>query len=41
MAIHKSSNYLHYKGYAGNMEFSETDKVFHGKVIGIKPLGSL
>jgi predicted HicB family RNase H-like nuclease len=32
------SNYLHYKGYIGSVEFSEEDNVFHGKVIGIKPL---
>jgi predicted HicB family RNase H-like nuclease len=32
------NNYLHYKGYVGSIEFSEEDNVFHGKVIGIKPL---
>ena len=32
------SNYLHYKNYIGSIEFSEEDAVFHGKVIGIKPL---
>jgi predicted HicB family RNase H-like nuclease len=32
------SNYLHYRGYIGSVEFSEEDNVFHGKVIGIKPL---
>ena len=31
-------NYLHYKGYVGNIEFSEEDAVFHGKVVGIKSL---
>jgi len=34
----KTGNYHHYKGYAGILEFSEIDAVFHGKVIGIKPL---
>ena len=29
---------LHYKGYAGSVEFSEEDAVFHGKIIGIKSL---
>jgi len=32
------NNCLNYKGYTGNIEFSEEDGVFHGKVIGIKPL---
>ena len=32
------NNYLHYKDYVGSVEFSEEDAVFHGKVIGIKPL---
>lgn len=32
------SNNLHYKDYVGCIEFSEADGVFHGKVIGIKPL---
>ena len=32
------SNYLHYKGYTGSVEFSEEDAVFHGKVAGIKSL---
>jgi predicted HicB family RNase H-like nuclease len=34
----KHGNYLHYKNYTGNVEFSEEDAVFHGKVIGIKAL---
>jgi len=34
----KSNNYLHYKDYIGSVEFSETDGVFHGKVVGIKSL---
>ena len=34
----KSNNYMHYKGYTGSVEFSEEDSVFHGKVVGIKPL---
>ena len=31
-------NYLHYKDYVGNIEFSEADGVFHGKVVGIRSL---
>ena len=31
-------NNLHYRGYVGNIEFSEEDAVFHGKVVRIKPL---
>jgi len=38
MAGEKSGSFLHYKGYAGSIEFSEEDMVFHGKVIDIKPL---
>jgi predicted HicB family RNase H-like nuclease len=38
MAIDKNNHCLHYKGYAGNIEFSEEDSVFHGKIIGIKSL---
>jgi len=34
----KPNNYLHYKNYVGSVEFSETDAVFHGKVVGIKSL---
>ena len=34
----RPNNYLHYKDYVGSVEFSEEDAVFHGKVIGIKPL---
>ena len=34
----KPNNYLHYKDYIGSVEFSETDAVFHGKVVGIKSL---
>lgn len=33
-----ANNYLHYKDYIGSIEFSEDDAVFHGKVVGIKPL---
>ena len=33
-------NTMEYKGYVGNVEFSEEDKVFFGKVIGIKSLVS-
>jgi predicted HicB family RNase H-like nuclease len=35
MATNKN-NCLHYRGYAGSIEFSEEDSIFHGKVIGIK-----
>jgi len=34
----KPNNYLHYKDYAGSVEFSEEDAVFHGRIVGIKPL---
>ena len=34
----KLINCLNYKGYTGNIEFSEEDSVFHGKVSGIKSL---
>ena len=33
-------NTMEYKGYVGNVEFSEKDEVFFGKVIGIKSLVS-
>ena len=29
---------MEYKGYVGNVEFSEEDEVFFGKVIGIRSL---
>lgn len=32
------SNYINYKGYTGNIEFSEEDAIFHGRVMGIKSL---
>lgn len=32
------SNTIEYKGYIGNIEFSEIDKVFYGKVQGIRSL---
>ena len=34
----KTSNYMHYKGYDGSLEFSEEDSVFHGRIIGIKAM---
>ena len=34
----RPNNYLHYRDYVGSVEFSETDSVFHGKVVGIKSL---
>ena len=33
-----SGKHLNYKGYAGSIEFSEMDEVFHGKVLGVKAL---
>ena len=32
------NNTIEYKGYVGTIEFSETDKIFFGKVMGIKAL---
>ena len=32
------NNTLEYKGYVGSVEFSETDKIFYGKVQGIRSL---
>ena len=32
------SNTIEYKGYIGNIEFSEKDGVFYGKVQGIRSL---
>lgn len=31
-------NTMEYKGYIGSVEFSETDEVFFGKVLGIRAL---
>ena len=33
-------NTMEYKGYVGNVEFSEEDEVFFGKVLGIRSLVS-
>ena len=33
-------NTMEYKGYVGNVEFSEEEEVFFGRVIGIKSLVS-
>jgi len=33
-----AKNYMQYKGYVGSVEFTEGDGVFHGKVVGVKPL---
>ena len=33
-------SYIYYKDYVGSLEYSEEDKVFHGKLIGIKDLVS-
>ena len=32
------NNTMEYKGYVGSVEFSETDSVFFGKVLGIRSL---
>ena len=32
------SNIIEYKGYIGNIEFSEIDGIFYGKVQGIRSL---
>ncbi len=32
------NNTMNYKGYIGSVEFSESDNVFFGKVMGIKAL---
>jgi len=32
------NNLLEYKGYMGNVEYSSTDKLLHGKVLGIRSL---
>ena len=32
------SKTVEYKGYSGSIEYSESDKVFFGKVLGIKSL---
>ena len=36
--LNNSVRYLNHKGYIGSVEYSETDKVFHGKVLGIRSL---
>ena len=32
------NNTISYKGYTGTVEFSETDGIFYGKVVGIRAL---
>ena len=32
------NNTIQYKGYVGSVEFSEEDKIFYGKVMGIRSL---
>ena len=34
----KFDNKLKYKGYTGSVEYSETDGVFYGRVLGIRSL---
>lgn len=33
-------NIIKYKGYIGSVEFSESDNIFHGKLLGIRALVS-
>lgn len=32
------SSFINYRDYTGSVEFSEEDRIFHGKVIGIKDM---
>ncbi|MCD8327315.1 MAG: type II toxin-antitoxin system HicB family antitoxin [Lachnospiraceae bacterium] len=32
------SNTMNYKGYTGSVEFSENDRLFYGKVMGVRAL---
>jgi predicted HicB family RNase H-like nuclease len=32
------SNLIEYKGYSGTVEYSDTDTILHGKVLGIRSL---
>ena len=32
------NNTIQYKGYIGSIEFSEEDRIFYGKVLGIRSL---
>ncbi len=32
------NNTMHYKGYIGSVEFSENDRLFYGKVMGVHAL---
>lgn len=34
------NNTIQYKGYIGSVEFSEEDRIFYGKVLGIRSLVS-
>lgn len=31
------NNTMQYKGYVGNVEFSEEDGIYYGKIVGIRP----
>lgn len=34
------NNTMQYKGYVGNVEFSEEDGIYYGKIVGIRSLVS-
>ena len=36
--INKVGNTIQYKGYVGSVEFSEEDRIFYGKVMGVRSL---
>ena len=35
---YKVGNTIQYKGYVGSVEFSEEDRIFYGKVMGVQSL---
>ena len=35
---YKVGNTIQYKGYVGSVEFSEEDRIFYGKVMGVRSL---
>ena len=37
---YKVGNTIQYKGYVGSVEFSEEDRIFYGKVMGVRSLTS-
>ena len=36
--VYKVGNTIQYKGYVGSVEFSEEDRIFYGKVMGVRSL---